>query len=183
MVLRIRFPLQLATNGQKIGVTDENGAWLWCWVYQHGGRSPTSRNTRPTRHSYRETVRSAAASSDNTGASTAGGWLAQCGAARPVHGIELRDGRRWSRCNTGCRSATGRRWRSRTLEADIEPRRTQVSTETNSAAPADPGLECLVTLLHLQGVVAIGLHRLGTPIFAVPSRCLICSRSATTPCK
>ncbi|MGB8569210.1 MAG: type I secretion system permease/ATPase [Pseudolabrys sp.] len=46
-----------------------------------------------------------------------------------------------------------------------------MSTETNSAAPADPGLECLVTLLHLQGVVADReqiRHRLGTAKIGVP---------------
>src|SRR6202022_246061 len=34
------------------------------------------------------------------------------------------------------------------------PRRTQVSTATNSAKPADPGLDALVMLLHFQGVAA-----------------------------
>ena len=29
-----------------------------------------------------------------------------------------------------------------------------MSIETNAARPADPGLEVLVTLLHLQGVAA-----------------------------
>jgi subfamily B ATP-binding cassette protein HlyB/CyaB len=40
-----------------------------------------------------------------------------------------------------------------------------VSTESNSATPADPGLESLVTLLHFQGVAADReqiRHRLGT---------------------
>ena len=45
------------------------------------------------------------------------------------------------------------------------PRRAQVSTETDSARPADPGLDALVTLLHFQGVAADRgqiRHRLGT---------------------
>jgi ATP-binding cassette, subfamily B, bacterial HlyB/CyaB len=40
-----------------------------------------------------------------------------------------------------------------------------VSTETDGARPADPGLEALVTLLHVQGVAADRgqlRHRLGT---------------------
>ena len=40
-----------------------------------------------------------------------------------------------------------------------------MSTETDSATPADPGLEALVTLLHFQGVAADRgqiRHRLGT---------------------
>ena len=40
-----------------------------------------------------------------------------------------------------------------------------MSNETNEARPIDPGLEALVTLLHLQGVAADAgqiAHRLGT---------------------
>src|SRR5437667_2344075 len=40
-----------------------------------------------------------------------------------------------------------------------------MSIETNDARPTDPGLEALVTLLHLQGVAADAgqiAHRLGT---------------------
>ena len=40
-----------------------------------------------------------------------------------------------------------------------------MSTETNASRPTDPGLEALVTLLHLQGVAADAgqiAHRLGT---------------------
>jgi subfamily B ATP-binding cassette protein HlyB/CyaB len=47
----------------------------------------------------------------------------------------------------------------------------QVNTETNSARPADPGLEVLVTLLHLQGVAADAeqiRHRLGTDKIGAP---------------
>ncbi|MGB8758986.1 MAG: cysteine peptidase family C39 domain-containing protein, partial [Pseudolabrys sp.] len=46
-----------------------------------------------------------------------------------------------------------------------------MSTETDSATPADPGLESLVTLLHLQGVAADReqiRHRLGTAKIGVP---------------
>jgi ATP-binding cassette, subfamily B, bacterial HlyB/CyaB len=46
-----------------------------------------------------------------------------------------------------------------------QPWRAQVSTATDSARPADPGLEALVTLLHFQGVAADRgqiRHRLGT---------------------
>jgi subfamily B ATP-binding cassette protein HlyB/CyaB len=46
-----------------------------------------------------------------------------------------------------------------------------VSTETDIATPADPGLESLVTLLHLQGVAADReqiRHRLGTTKIGAP---------------
>ena len=46
-----------------------------------------------------------------------------------------------------------------------------MSTETNRAAPADPGLESLVMLLHLQGVAADReqiRHRLGTTKVGAP---------------
>ena len=46
-----------------------------------------------------------------------------------------------------------------------------MSTESNSATPADPGLESLVTLLHLQGVAADReqiRHRLGTTKIGAP---------------
>ena len=46
-----------------------------------------------------------------------------------------------------------------------------MSTETDSARPADPGLEALVTLLHLQGVAADAgqiRHRLGTDKIGAP---------------
>jgi len=46
-----------------------------------------------------------------------------------------------------------------------------VSTETDSARPADPGLEVLVTLLRLQGVAADAgqiRHRLGTNKIGAP---------------
>src|SRR4030095_6889496 len=45
------------------------------------------------------------------------------------------------------------------------PGERKVSTATDSARPADPGLEALVTLLHFQGVAADpgqSRHRLGT---------------------
>ena len=46
-----------------------------------------------------------------------------------------------------------------------------MSTETESTIPTDPGLEALVTLLHLQGVAAdaeqirhrLGTHKIGAP--------------------
>jgi ATP-binding cassette, subfamily B, bacterial HlyB/CyaB len=46
-----------------------------------------------------------------------------------------------------------------------------MSIETNGARPADPGLEALVTLLHLQGVAADAqqiAHRLGTNKISAP---------------
>ncbi len=46
-----------------------------------------------------------------------------------------------------------------------------MSTETNSASPADPGLEALVTLLHFQGMAADRgqiRHRLGTAKIGTP---------------
>ena len=46
-----------------------------------------------------------------------------------------------------------------------------MSIETNGARPTDPGLEALVTLLHLQGVAADAgqlKHRLGTDKIGAP---------------
>ena len=46
-----------------------------------------------------------------------------------------------------------------------------MSTAVNSARPADPGLEALVTLLRLQGVAAEAeqiRHRLGTSKISAP---------------
>src|SRR5215472_15013223 len=54
------------------------------------------------------------------------------------------------------------------LEATSSPGETQV---TNNTAQADPGLDCLVTLLHLQGVAADReqiRHRLGTTKVGAP---------------
>src|ERR1700760_1153066 len=48
-----------------------------------------------------------------------------------------------------------------------------MSIETNGARPTDPGLEALVTLLHLQGVAADAeqiRHRLGTDKIGGPER-------------
>jgi subfamily B ATP-binding cassette protein HlyB/CyaB len=56
------------------------------------------------------------------------------------------------------------------LEATRAPENA-VSTESNRATPADPGLESLVTLLHLQGVAADReqiRHRLGTTKVGAP---------------
>ncbi len=53
-----------------------------------------------------------------------------------------------------------------------------MSTATDSARPADPGLESLVTLLHLQGVAADAgqiAHRLGTDKIGAPEM-LRCAR-------
>src|SRR6476660_10467797 len=53
-----------------------------------------------------------------------------------------------------------------------------MSIETNGARPTDPGLEALVTLLHLQGVAADAgqiAHRLGTDKIGVPEM-LRCAR-------
>ena len=53
-----------------------------------------------------------------------------------------------------------------------------MSIETNPARPADPGLEVLVTLLHLQGVAADAgqiRHRLGTDKIGAPEM-LRCAR-------
>ena len=53
-----------------------------------------------------------------------------------------------------------------------------MSTEPDSARPADPGLEALVTLLHLQGVAADAgqiRHRLGTDKIGAPEM-LRCAR-------
>ena len=46
-----------------------------------------------------------------------------------------------------------------------------MSTKTESTRPTDPGLEALVTLLHLQGVAADAeqiRHRLGTDKIGAP---------------
>src|SRR5215472_12055259 len=61
------------------------------------------------------------------------------------------------------------------LEATSSPGETQV---TNNTAQADPGLDCLVTLLHLQGVAADReqiRHRLGTTKIGAPEM-LRCAR-------
>ncbi|MGY4573847.1 type I secretion system permease/ATPase [Bradyrhizobium sp. USDA 3256] len=53
-----------------------------------------------------------------------------------------------------------------------------MSTEASAAKPADPGLEALVTLLHLQGVAADAgqiAHRLGTDKIGAPEM-LRCAR-------
>src|SRR5260221_14061461 len=68
------------------------------------------------------------------------------------------------------RQASIRSWRSRTRDA-TSPWRAPMSTETDSARSADPGLEALVTLLHLQGVAADAgqiAHRLGTDKIGAP---------------
>ena len=69
------------------------------------------------------------------------------------------------------RRASSRCSRSRTPPDATSPWRAPMSTETDSARPTDPGLEALVTLLHLQGVAAdagqIG-HRLGTDKIGAP---------------
>src|SRR6266481_68249 len=75
------------------------------------------------------------------------------------------------------RPASIRSWRSRTRDA-TSPWRAPMSTETDSARPADPGLEALVTLLHLQGVGADAgqiAHRLGTDKLGAPEM-LRCAR-------
>src|SRR5262249_35733796 len=88
--------------------------------------------------------------------------------ARPVHGVELRLGRSGSRGDahrrTAVEPAAAARSAARCLTPTISPWRTLMSIETNGARPADPGLETLVTLLHLQGVAADAgqiRHRLG----------------------
>src|SRR5262249_13337982 len=66
------------------------------------------------------------------------------------------------------RQTSNRCWLSHTLEATSSPGETQV---TNNAAQADPGLESLVMLLHLQGVAADReqiKHRLGTTKIGAP---------------
>ena len=53
-----------------------------------------------------------------------------------------------------------------------------MSTVIDTATPADPGLEALVTLLHLQGVAADAgqiRHRLGTDKIGAPEM-LRCAR-------
>src|SRR5215471_9397666 len=94
------------------------------------------------------------------------------------------------------RQTSNRCWLSHTLEATSSPGETQV---TNNAAQADPGLESLVTLLHLHGVAADReqiRHRLGTTKVGAPEmlRCakdlglkakahrIDWSRLATLPC-
>ncbi len=98
----------------------------------------------------------------------------ECRPAGPVHGVELRLGGRGPR--RGCRSlirrrASSRCSRSRTRLTRTSPWRAPMSTETESARPTDPGLEALVTLLHLQGVAADAgqiRHRLGTDKIGAP---------------
>src|SRR5262245_27749684 len=56
-------------------------------------------------------------------------------------------------------------------ERDVTPGEREMSTETDSAVPADPGLEALVMLLHFQGVAADRgqiRHRLGTAKIGAP---------------
>ena len=81
----------------------------------------------------------------------------QSRSAGPVHGVELRHGGRRPRRDADCRSAVEPAAAVADAAARLNatsPRRAHVSTETDSARPADPGLEALVTLLHLQGVAA-----------------------------
>src|SRR5262249_8135739 len=92
---------------------------------------------------------------------------------RPAHGIELRPGGRWSRSHADCRSTGGPAavaGAAARLRRHRAPEK-QMSTETDSATAADPGLESLLTLLHLQGVAADPeqiRHRLGTTKIGVP---------------
>src|SRR6478752_2292476 len=75
------------------------------------------------------------------------------------------------------RQASRRCSRSRTPDATL-PRREQVTTVADSARLADPGLEALLTLLHLQGVAADAgqiRHRLGTDKIGAPEM-LRCAR-------
>src|SRR5262249_29003736 len=60
---------------------------------------------------------------------------------------------------------------ARRLTRTASPSRVPMSNETHSVKPADPGLEALVTLLHLQGVAADAeqiAHRLGTDKISAP---------------
>src|SRR5882724_2666404 len=69
------------------------------------------------------------------------------------------------------RQASSRSSRCRTPPDATSPWRAPMSTETNAARPTDPGLEALVTLLHLQGVAADAgqiAHRLGTDKIGAP---------------
>src|SRR4029077_20889477 len=98
-----------------------------------------------------------------------------CAAAGPVHGVEFCLGRRGARCGAACRSlgkpASATCAASLCLTLTTSPRRVSMRIETNGARPIDPGLEVLVTLLHLQGVAADGAqiaHRLGTDKIGAP---------------
>src|SRR5262249_49599380 len=76
------------------------------------------------------------------------------------------------------RTATAARAAARRLTPTPQPWRATMSIETNGARPADPGLEALVTLLHLQGVAADAgqiAHRLGTDKIGA-SEMLRCAR-------
>src|SRR5882724_10406158 len=69
------------------------------------------------------------------------------------------------------RQASSRSSRCRTPPDATSPWRAPMSTETNAARPTDPGLEALVTLLHLQGVAADAgqiAHQLGTDKIGAP---------------
>src|SRR5216684_3265340 len=69
------------------------------------------------------------------------------------------------------RQASSRSSRCRTPPDATSPWRAPMSTETHAARPTDPGLEALVTLLHLQGVAADAgqiAHRLGTDKIGAP---------------
>ena len=104
-----------ATNGQAITVTDHNGVVTVSGLAStvtisnfEEDRDHLFINGQPVTVTDGQTVTVAAVNSDNTGGtSTASDGSHAVRAARPVHGIELRDGRRWSRCNTDCRSTTG----------------------------------------------------------------------------
>src|SRR6266436_8530118 len=76
------------------------------------------------------------------------------------------------------RQASSRSSRCRTPPDATSPWRAPMSTEPNAARPTDPGLEALVTLLHLQGVAADAgqiAHRLGTDKLGAPEM-LRCAR-------
>ena len=93
--------------------------------------------------------------------------------ARPGHGVDLRRaGRRPGRdadCRSGREPAAVAGAAAR-LNA-TSPGEHRMSTETDGARPADPGLEALVTLLRFQGVAADHgqiRHRLGTDKIGAP---------------
>ena len=104
-----------ATNGQRSRSPTSNGVVTVSGLastvtisnFEEDTRSPLDQ--WPTRHSHRWPNRHSRRGEQRQHRRHLDGkrWLARCRAARPVHGIELRDGRRWSRCNTGCRSTTG----------------------------------------------------------------------------
>ena len=122
-----------ATNGQKIGVTDQNGVVTVSGLTStvtisnfEEDRDHLLINGQPVTVTDGQTVIVAAANSDNTGGtSTASdGSHAAIRAARPVHGIELR--RRQAMVTVQRRLPINHRpsrrcWRSRTLEATSSP--------------------------------------------------------------